>query len=120
MPEDALYEGLDDGVAFVNGDLMAVLRIDDDTCVAAAGLNLRGQLSSLLRAGAVVQAAVEDQHLGVDSGWGAEHGTRREFVIGSSGFATHRFAEELPFEGVCGCGEGGQIEKSRDQDDAGD
>ena len=68
LPEDALYEGLDDGVAFVNGDLMAVPRIDDDTCVAAAGLNLSGQLSSLLRAGAVVQTAVEDEYFGVDSG----------------------------------------------------
>ncbi len=51
-----MNEGLNESVAYLNGDLMAVPWIDGGTRPASGGLNLRGQQSSLGRARAIISS----------------------------------------------------------------
>ena len=71
--QDALNEGLYDRVAYLNGDLMAVLRIDDGTSIAHTGTDLLGQQSSLGRARAVIQTSVQNKYIGTDRDRGSQH-----------------------------------------------
>ncbi len=64
--QDVFNEGVNYCIAFLNRELMAVLRIYDGTSVTAARSDLLSQLPGLIRTCSIILGTIQDQHAGLD------------------------------------------------------